>query len=131
MWQLYVGLAIIFFGLNDFTVKKIKKAKPEQILFFQFISASFLAFIATIIFGQTSKINFFHMFLGIGLFLALMFFYLALKLGELSKVAPIFGLNVIITAILGLIFLSEPFSAKTITGLILGTLGIYFLGGKK
>jgi len=131
MWQLYVAFAIIFFGLNDFTVKKIKKANPEQILFFQLLSASFLALIATIVFNDLPNVKFFHMFLGIGLFLALMLFYLALKLGELSKVAPIFGLNVIITAVLGLIFLSEPFSIKTLIGLFLGTLGIYFLGGKK
>ncbi|MFA5744310.1 MAG: EamA family transporter [Candidatus Nanoarchaeia archaeon] len=131
MWQLYVGLSILFFSLNDFTVKNIKKAKPEQILFFQFLSASVLTFIATIFFNQVLKINFFHIFLGIGYFLSLMLFYLALKIGELSKAAPIFGLNVIIAAILGLIFLAEPFTIKTIAGLAFGTLGMYFLGGKK
>jgi drug/metabolite transporter (DMT)-like permease len=131
MWQLYVALSIIFFSLNDFTVKKIKKAKPEQILFLQFLSASILAFIASLSFGNISKINILHIFFGMGFFSSMILFYISLKKGELSKIAPIFSLNVIVSAILGLIFLSEVFSLKIFLGLILGTLGIYLLGEKK
>ena len=46
-------------------------------------------------------------------------YYRALQLGEVSKVVPIDKLSVVITLVLGFIFLHEQFSVKSLIGCIL------------
>ena len=46
-------------------------------------------------------------------------YYRALQIGEVSKVVPIDKLSVVITLVLGFIFLHEQFSAKSLIGCIL------------
>ena len=46
-------------------------------------------------------------------------YYRALQLGEVSKVVPIAKLSVVITLVLGFIFLHEQFSVKSLIGCIL------------
>lgn len=54
-------------------------------------------------------------------------YYRALQLGQVSKVVPIDKLSVVITLVLGFVFLHEQFSAKSLIGCILigaGTLAM-------
>lgn len=46
-------------------------------------------------------------------------YYRALRLGQVSKVVPIDKLSVVITLVLGFVFLHEQFSAKSLIGCIL------------
>ena len=46
-------------------------------------------------------------------------YYRALQLGEVSKVVPIDKLSVVITLVLGFVFLHEQFSAKSVIGCVL------------
>lgn len=46
-------------------------------------------------------------------------YYRALQLGQVSKVVPIDKLSVVITLVLGFVFLHEQFSAKSLIGCIL------------
>ena len=46
-------------------------------------------------------------------------YYRALQMGEVSKVVPIDKLSVVITLVLGFIFLHEQFSAKSVIGCLL------------
>jgi transporter family protein len=55
--------------------------------------------------------------------LSWLFYFKALQLGEVSKVAPIDKLSVAITILLGIILLGEPASMKTLLGGLLITAG--------
>ncbi len=55
--------------------------------------------------------------------LSWLFYFKALQVGEVSKVAPIDKLSVAITIVLAIIFLHEPASVKTLAGGALITLG--------
>lgn len=50
-------------------------------------------------------------------------YYRALQMGDASKVVPIDKLSVVITLILAFVFLHEQFTAKSILGCILITIG--------
>ena len=52
-----------------------------------------------------------------------LFYFKALQLGDVSKVAPIDKLSVAITIFLAILFLGEPASLKTIAGGLLITAG--------
>lgn len=52
-----------------------------------------------------------------------LFYYRALSLGEVAKVAPIDKLSVVITVVLAVIFLHEKFDAKSALGVALITAG--------
>lgn len=50
-------------------------------------------------------------------------YYRALQLGEASKVAPIDKMSTVITLLLAFVFLRETFTAKSLIGCVLITLG--------
>ena len=50
-------------------------------------------------------------------------YYRALQLGEASKVVPIDKLSVVITLVMAFLFLHEKFTAKSLIGCVLITLG--------
>ena len=50
-------------------------------------------------------------------------YYKALQIGDASKVVPIDKLSVVITIILAFIFLHESFTAKSLIGMVLITIG--------
>ena len=52
-----------------------------------------------------------------------LFYYRALQLGEVSKVAPIDEMSIVITLVLAFVFLHEQFTAKSLIGAILLTAG--------
>ena len=52
-----------------------------------------------------------------------LFYYKALQLGEVSRVAPIDKLSVVITLVLAFVFLHEKFTPKSLVGCVLITIG--------
>lgn len=52
-----------------------------------------------------------------------LFYYRALQIGEASKVVPIDKLSVVITLIMAFVFLHEQFTAKSLIGCVLITVG--------
>lgn len=60
---------------------------------------------------------------GIATGLSWLFYFKALQLGDVSRVAPIDKISVVFTIILAFIFLKEPVSPKVIAGAVLITLG--------
>lgn len=54
-------------------------------------------------------------------------YYKALQMGQVSKVAPIDKLSVVLTIILAAVFLHEPFTAKTAAGSVFLVIGILIL----
>lgn len=52
-------------------------------------------------------------------------YYRALQIGEVSKVAPIDKLSIVITLVLAFVILHEEFTAKSIVGAVLITAGTF------
>ncbi|WP_147635257.1 EamA family transporter [Treponema pectinovorum] len=54
-------------------------------------------------------------------------YYKALQIGEVSKVAPVDKLSIVITWVLALIFLQEQFTAKSFIGCVLIGIGTFVM----
>lgn len=64
---------------------------------------------------------------GLATGLSWLFYYRALQLGEVSKVAPIDKLSIVLTLIMAFVFLKEPFTLKTGIAGALITAGVLVL----
>jgi transporter family protein len=64
-----------------------------------------------------------------GLFLAvgILAYYRALSLGPVSAVVPIFGTFLVVSSVLGILFLSESLTARKVAGIGCAVLGIYLV----
>lgn len=60
---------------------------------------------------------------GLATGLSWLFYFKALQIGDVSRVAPIDKLSVVITILIAFIFLKEPINAKVIIGALLITAG--------
>lgn len=66
-----------------------------------------------------------------GLFLAvgILAYYRALALGPVSVVAPIFGMFLVTSAVLGIALLDEPLTARKAAGIVLAGVAVYLTAG--
>ena len=60
---------------------------------------------------------------------AVVFYFLALSEGPASVVVPIYGMFIVGGAILGLIFLHEPFTLRKALGILLAAISVYLIAG--
>lgn len=60
---------------------------------------------------------------GVATGLSWLFYFKALQVGDVSRVAPIDKLSVVITIVIAFLFLKEPISAKVVVGALLITAG--------
>jgi transporter family protein len=65
--------------------------------------------------------------LGAGVFLTvgILAYYQALAAGPVSVVTPTFGMFLVVSAALGVVFLGEPFSLQKAVGIALAAAGVY------
>ncbi|PYK76448.1 MAG: hypothetical protein DME42_00060 [Verrucomicrobia bacterium] len=61
--------------------------------------------------------------------IAVVFYFLALSEGPASVVVPIYGMFIVGGAILGLIFLHEPFTLRKALGILLAAISVYLIAG--
>ena len=66
---------------------------------------------------------------GIALAVAVVFYFLALSEGPTSIVVPIYGMFIVGGAVLGLVFLHEPFTLRKALGILLAAVSIYLIAG--
>lgn len=64
---------------------------------------------------------------GICLAGAVIGYFRALSTGPVSVVVPVFGLFLVISALLGIVFLGEPITAKKILGIVFAALAVILL----
>ena len=64
----------------------------------------------------------------IGVLLAQVFYFQAMRMGEVGRVAPIAGSWPLFAAILAAIFLREPLTSGRVFGIVLVFVGVLFLG---
>jgi drug/metabolite transporter (DMT)-like permease len=132
MWLIYAAIAVLFMSFNAFIVKIISKKKsPHIILFYQFLLASPLILIYLMIKEKGFNFNPLLLFIGLAYFLSLTLYYVTLKKAGLTKAGPLWNLNLVVSAILGFIFLNEQLNFKIAIGLIFGIISIFLIGGEK
>jgi len=65
--------------------------------------------------------------IGIPMAIAVLTLYLAIARGPVSVVMPIYGLNAMVTALLGIVVLHEPVTVPKVVGLVLAVAAIVLL----
>lgn len=66
---------------------------------------------------------------GVALVVAVVFYFLALSEGPASVVVPIYGMFIVGGAVLGLLFLHEPFTFRKALGIFLAAVSVYLIAG--
>ncbi|MCW3124168.1 MAG: EamA family transporter [Flavipsychrobacter sp.] len=130
MWVLYALLSAFFASLTAIFAKiGVKGVNTDLATAVRTVIILILAWGIAYFRGGTatlntlSKNNFLFLILsGLATGLSWIFYFKALQLGSVSKVAPVDKLSVALTIILAVIFLKEPITAKEIigAGLIIG-----------
>lgn len=69
----------------------------------------------------------YSLLIGVLLAIGVLTLYIAIERGPLSAVMPIFGLNAVITAVLGVIVLHEMVSVERVLGIIFAMMAIVLL----
>ena len=131
MWKMYALLAAVFASFTAIFSKIGVKEIDSNLATAIRVSFIFLLTWGLVFFtGTTKEIRaisgntlFFLFLSAIATGLSWLFYFKALQLGDVSKVAPIDKLSVAITIFLAILLLNEPASFKTIIGGILITCG--------
>ena len=130
-WLIFALLSAFFAALTAI-LAKIGVKDVDSNLATAIRTAVILVFVWGIVFARGLHNKFFDISIGSFLFLILsglatglswLFYFRALQLGNVSQVAPIDKLSLILTIILGFVILSEKVSLPIIFGGILMTLG--------
>lgn len=126
-------ISMLSLGIYYFLVKIISvHVASTVILFCGTIVISVVIFLY-LYFSRTTiipehRIYIVHSFLvSIPLVIALLTIYMAIARGPVSVVLPVYGLNALVTALLGIIFLHEKVSWQRVLGLICAVSAIVLL----
>jgi transporter family protein len=132
----YIPLAIIamvLIGVHYFLVKLISKhiSSPTVSLFscFSIIPAiyAYIYFTDTHFVPEQKMYLLYTLLIVVFLAIGVLTLYIAIQRGPISVVMPIYGLNAMITAVLGILFLHEAVSVGKVVGLALATAAIVLL----
>ena len=132
----YLLLAIIamtFLGIHFFLVKLISRhvAGPTIAFFAQFIIIPtlyiYICSTNTTFLPEENIYLWFTLLVSLLSAIGIITLYMAIQRGPISVVIPIFSLNAVITAILGILILEEAVTVEKITGLVLAIAAIILL----
>lgn len=131
MWMLYAVLSAVFAALTSILAKiGIAGVNSTLATAIRTVVVLIMAWGMVFITGTQSGVRditqkswLFLILSGLATGASWLFYYKALEMGEVSKVAPIDKMSVVITMILAFVFLHETASAKSIIGGILITAG--------
>ncbi|MDO5576776.1 MAG: EamA family transporter [Fibrobacter sp.] len=135
MWKFYAILSALFAALTAIFAKigieNINSNLATAIRTVVILLVTFGIVYFTGVYNQISNIShrswIFLILSGIATGLSWLFYFKAIQLGNVSKVAPIDKFSIVITMLLACIFLKEALTWKMILGGILITLGTIFL----
>ena len=137
MWWIYALLSALFAALTAIFAKVgIKNVDSDLATAIRTVIILVIAWGIAIVrggvttIGQLNKVNWVFLILsGCATGLSWIFYFKALKLGEVSQVAPVDKLSVALAIILSVLFLDEQLTWKTAAGaalIITGTLVLIF-----
>ncbi|MFM2225317.1 MAG: hypothetical protein RJA07_1519 [Bacteroidota bacterium] len=135
-WKIYAIISMLFAGLTSviakFGMKNLSSdvaLSIRTIVVFSIITAN--AFLFTNAFQQLKqapKSNLIFLIIsGITTSLSWIFYYRAMKEGQVSYVASIDKASIVVTLLLSFIILKEPITAKLITGALFILIGMIIL----
>jgi len=132
----YVTLALITMvglGIHYFLAKLISPHISSPVIallggaiFFPLVFA-YIYFTKTPIMPEQKVYIGYAILIGIPMAIAILTLYLAIARGPVSVVMPIYGLNAMVTAVLGIIVLHEPVTIPKVAGLVLAVVAIVLL----
>jgi len=131
-YLLWIFVALVSYSLVGPAVKIIETDVPTETDVFITTAVMLLVTTGSILeFGSVSNVSFtsssmFFAILG-GVFLAVgvIAFFRALRYGPVSVVVPIYGLFIVMSSIIGIIFFSESYSVQKVAGILLAVVAIY------
>lgn len=91
------------------------------------IVLGYIYFTRTPIMPEQKVYVFYAILIAIPMAIAILTLYLAIAKGPVSVVMPIYGLNAMVTALLGILILHEPVTVPKVAGLVLAVVAIILL----
>jgi len=140
-YLLWAGIGMIGYSVTALLVKLATQSGRFSSYFVLMVSSAMVVATSTMItilrgdirafsrdnFGSTDGL--FALGTGVALVVAVVFYFLALSEGPASVVVPIYGMFIVGGAILGLIFLHEPFTLRKALGILLAAISVYLIAG--
>lgn len=131
MWLLMAVLSAVFAALTAILAKcGIRKTDSDVATALRTVVVLAFSWLMVFVVGSAGTIGqigarslTFLILSGLATGASWLFYYRALQLGEVSKVAPIDKMSIVITLVLAFVFLHEQFTAKSLIGAILLTAG--------
>ena len=131
MWLVFAILSAVFAALTSILAKvgisDVNSTLATAIRTVVVLAMSWGMVFLTKVQGGLSEISrrswIFLILSGLATGASWLFYYRALQLGEVSKVAPIDKMSIVITLVLAFVFLHEQFTAKSLIGALLLTAG--------
>lgn len=131
MWKYYALLSAVFAALTAIFAKiGVKDVNSNLATAIRTTVILFLTWGIVFFSNRVSEIKdisrhtwCFLLLSGLATGLSWLFYFKALQTGDVSRVAPIDKLSVVITILLAFVLLKEPVSSKTIVGALLITAG--------
>ncbi|MGI6622629.1 MAG: EamA family transporter [Clostridiaceae bacterium] len=135
MWKLYAILAALFAALTSILAKVgIKGVDSNLATAVRTCVIIIMSWVIVFMSGSQqgikdlTKQNWTFLFLsGLATGLSWLFYYKAISLADVSKVAPIDKSSIVLTLILSFIILGEQFTLKTIIAAVLITAGVFVM----
>ena len=131
MWKCYALLSAVFAALTAIFAKiGVKDVNSNLATAIRTTFILLLTWGIVLMSGKISEIKeisghtwCFLLLSGLATGMSWLFYFKALQTGDVSRVAPIDKLSVVITILLAFCFLKEPVNAKTVAGALLITAG--------
>jgi len=135
MWKLYAVLSALFAALTSILAKVgIKGVDSNLATAVRTCVIVVMSWMIVFVAGgqqgikELTKHNWTFLILsGLATGLSWLFYYKAISLADVSKVAPIDKSSIVLTLILSFIILGEQFTFKTITAAVLITAGVFVM----
>ncbi len=131
MWAVYALLAAVFAALTTILAKVGLKGLDSNVaVAIRTGIVLVMAWIVVLAAGGADKLRdltrmhlLFLTLSGIATGLSWLFYFKALQMGQVSRVAPLDKFSIVLTIIMGILFLHEPLTAKIVVGGVLITAG--------
>jgi bacterial/archaeal transporter family protein len=140
-YLVWAGIGMIGYSVTALLVKLATQSGRFSSYFVLMVSSAMVVATSTTItvlrgdmrafsrnnFGSTDGL--FALGTGVALVVAVVFYFLALSEGPASVVVPIYGMFIVGGAVLGLLFLHEPFTLRKGLGILLAAISVYLIAG--
>ncbi|MCR4436553.1 MAG: EamA family transporter [Clostridiales bacterium] len=135
MWELFAILSALFAALTSILAKigikgvdsNLATAIRTTVIIFLSWGIVFATGVQYEIKGLTKQNWIFLILSGLATGLSWIFYYKAISIGDVSKVAPIDKSSIVLTLILSFFILNEQFTAKTLIASVLITAGTFVM----